>query len=752
MKDKLDCNNYAYIAITTKTKKLDRLFSYNVPEELNDLVRVGSRVTVPFGNGNKKVDGYVFKISAKCDYDSVKDIIDVVEDLELSEDHIKLALWMRKTYLCSFSDAMNVLTPPNKDMRSSKIRIISLNGDKIFLEEALENFSKRAKKPYEIYEYLKEKEFEREDILKKQFKINSSYVDRLIDANILETFDEEEFKKIDIDNWDDKSEFNLNFDQDAIFNRISESIKLEERKTFLLQGVTGSGKTEVYLKLVEEVEKKGKSSVILVPEISLTPQTVGRFYEKFGEKVAVFHSKLSFRERYDEWRQVKLGLKKVIVGARSAIMAPCRNIGIIILDEEHDGSYKSDRNPKYHAAEVASYLADLNDSVVLLGSATPSINSLHQCDEGNYEKLYMNRRYNNNALPDIKIVDMREELALGNKSIFSNNLMNSVNLALEKKEQVILFLNRKGYSTFVKCRECGYSAKCPNCDISLTYHKYDNTVKCNYCGYSKVIEKKCPECGSDYFRHFGLGTEKVEEFTKEAFEGARVARIDGVVATKKGAVEKVLRMFKRKELDILIGTQMISKGLDFSNVTVVGVLSADILLNIPDYLSSERTFQILTQVSGRAGRGYAGGCVVVQTYSPENFVIDSVSKYDFDRFVFQELINRREFKYPPYYNIANIVFTSEDNLKAEQVAFRVRKLADEIIFKNKLNIEEVLGPNPAVYSKIKNRHRWQIIMKYKIQDFLTVRKLLNFICVTNGDKISYPDVNISVDINSTKLL
>jgi len=749
---KLECDNYAYVAITTKTKKLDRLFSYNIPESLRTLVHVGSRVVVPFGRGNKKVDGYVFKISNKCEYDIVKDIIEVLEDLELSENHIKLSMWMRKKYLCSFSDAINVLTPPNKDMRSTMIRIMSLNSDRTFLDEALEGFSKNAKKPYKIYEYLKESEFEREDILKKLFKLDSKYIDRLIEAGILETFEEEEFKKVHMINWDNKAEFKLNFDQEEVFKRISEFINLEKRKTFLLQGITGSGKTEVYLKLVEEVEKRGKNSIVLVPEISLTPQTVGRFYEKFGDKVAVFHSKLSLRERYDQWRQVKIGLKSIIVGARSAIMAPCSNIGIIILDEEHDGSYKSDKNPKYHAIEVASYLADLDEAVVLLGSATPSINSLYQCENGNYEKLYMNRRYNNIALPDIEVVDMRDELALGNKSIFSSKLMESINGALEKKEQIILFLNRKGYSTFVKCRECGYSEKCPNCDIALTYHKYDNTVKCNYCGYSKVIEKRCPECGSDYFRHFGLGTEKVEEFTKEAFKDSKVGRIDGVIASKKGAVEGILRQFKNKDIDILIGTQMISKGLDFSNVTVVGVLSADILLNIPDYLSNERTFQILTQVSGRAGRGDAGGTVIVQTYSPENFVIDAVSKYNFEQFVYQELINRREFKYPPYYNIANIVFTSEDNLKAEQVAYRVKTLADEIILKNKLNIEEVLGPNPAVYSKIKNRHRWQIIIKYKAQNFLAVRKLIDFICIRNIDKISYSDVNIGIDINSTKLL
>ncbi|MBN2898275.1 MAG: primosomal protein N', partial [Clostridia bacterium] len=552
--------------------------------------------------------------------------------------------------------------------------------------------------------------------------------------------------------WDADSEIQLNYDQNAVYERLIPVIDKGLASNFLLHGVTGSGKTEIYIKLVEATIKRGRQAMILIPEISLTPQIVGKFFQRFGDRIAVFHSKLSSGQRYDQWVQVNRGEKDIVIGPRSALFSPCHKLGLIIIDESHDMAYKSDKNPKFHSRDVAFALGKLHEAPVLLGTATPSVDSLRLVEQGKVTYLSITRRYNNALLPSVDIVDMRQELMNGNKTIFSTELQQQMEAALAKGQQVMLFLNRKGYANFIKCKECGYTLKCPNCDISLTYHKYDSQGKCNYCGYYTKVEEICPECNSPDFKQFGLGTEKIEELVMERFPNYPVGRLDSVIASKKGMTEEVLRKFQSGDLSILIGTQMITKGLDFSNVTLVGVLSADILLNFPDYQSSERAFQLLTQVAGRAGRGAMKGHVVIQTYSPEHFTLSAVKDRDFNKFIQEEQLMRKTFHYPPYVKMANIVISGPNEVRVEAVANRLGSSLKAVVEKNNIEITEILGPNPALYSKIKNRYRWQIILKYNPEQFKVIRRLLKFLCIEKSDQIGLDDVSVNIDIDAVKLL
>lgn len=444
--------------------------------------------------------------------------------------------------------------------------------------------------------------------------------------------------------------------------------------------------------------------------------------------------------------------KKIIIGPRSALMSPCHNLGLVIIDEAHDMAYKSDKNPKFHSRDVSFALGAIHGAPVVLGTATPSIESLRLVEQGKVHYLSILRRYNNAMLPSIDIVDMRQELLHGNKTIFSNELKGQMNGVLSKGQQVILFLNRKGYANFIKCRECGFTLKCPNCDISLTYHKYDSQGKCSYCGFYTHVDDNCPECESEHYKQFGLGTEKIEELVRELFPSYPVGRLDSVIAAQKGKTEEVLRRFQAKELSILIGTQMVTKGLDFSNVTLVGVLSADILLNFPDYQASERAFQLLTQVAGRAGRGDMKGHVVIQTYSPEHFTLAAVQGQDFNGFIREEQLLRKTFNYPPYVKMANLIISGDREERVEMVANRLGKGLRDVIEKNNIEITEILGPNPALYSKIKNKYRWQIIVKYQPSEFNIVRQVLNFLCIEKAEQIGLDDVLINIDIDAIKLL
>lgn len=502
----------------------------------------------------------------------------------------------------------------------------------------------------------------------------------------------------------------LNTEQQVAYEAIAQKCVNQEHRVFLLEGVTGSGKTEVYLQVIQDVLAKGQTAMMLVPEISLTPQMATRFKARFGSDVAVLHSGLSQGEKYDEWRKLERGEAHVVVGARSAIFAPLENLGVIIIDEEHETSYKQEESPRYHARDLAIWRGKYHHCPVVLGSATPSLESRARGQKGVYQLLRLTQRANAQAkLPTVEIVDMREEMQRRLNSSFSEGLEAKLRDRLVKGEQSVLLLNRRGYSSFVMCRDCGFVLPCPNCDISLTLHMDTKTMRCHYCGHEEGIPHRCPNCGKDKIRYFGTGTEKVQEELAELIPEARVLRMDVDTTRRKGAHEKILTSFGNKEADILLGTQMIAKGLDFPNVTLVGVLNADTALNLPDFRSSERTFQLLTQVSGRAGRGEKAGEVIIQTFNPEHYTIKLAQHHDYENFFKQEMQIRHQTDYPPYYYTVKVTVSHQEEMRSAQKAFQ---LAEQL--KKQLSPQSILlGPTPGAILRIKNRYYYQLIIKYK---------------------------------------
>lgn len=538
---------------------------------------------------------------------------------------------------------------------------------------------------------------------------------------------------------------------DTIMNNIQAGKKDNK---FLIHGVTGSGKTEIYLQLVEEMIKMDKETIVLVPEISLTPQTIERFVGRFGNNVAVLHSKLSYGERFDQWRKIKEGKVKIAVGARSAIFAPFNNLGLIIIDEEHESTYKSSMNPKYHAMEVAEKRCEQSGAYLVMGTATPSIESYYKAKKGEIKLLYLDKRINRKKMPEVKIVDMRDELNQGNKSIFSRELYEAIDKNFKAKKQTILFLNRRGYSTFVSCRQCGYVVKCNSCDISMTYHMKDNKLKCHYCGLAIDPPTICPVCRSKYIKYFGIGTEKVEDYTKRMFPKAVVERMDMDTTSRKGSYQSILQEMKDKKIDILIGTQMVAKGLDFENVTLVGIIAADTSLNLPDFRASERTFQLITQVAGRAGRGDYEGRVIVQTYSPEHYSIQYAKKHDYISYYEKEIMLREEFTYPPFTNIISIVIYGETlklvTAKSKEVYGRLlNKMIEEGL--EELT-DDIVGPYPAPLERIKKNFRYQILIKCIDDDLKKLKSIVEWVCIKNKDKINYDGIKLNIDINPNSIM
>lgn len=552
----------------------------------------------------------------------------------------------------------------------------------------------------------------------------SSTIANLVEKGILAIKDSEvyrdpyenrEFKK--------SKPFPLTSEQSTAISPIKECIANDENDIFLLYGVTGSGKTEVYLQSIDDVLAKGEQAIMLVPEISLTPQMVKRFKGRFGDQVAVLHSGLSVGEKYDEWRKIYRDEVSVVVGARSAIFAPFRKLGLIIIDEEHESSYKQEDNPKYHARDVAIKRGVTHQCPVILGSATPTLETFARAKKNRYKLLSLTKRMNQQALPTVQIVDMREELRSGNRSVFSTELLTKIKDRIEKKQQIVLFLNKRGHSSFVMCRSCGAVCNCPNCEISLTYHKSSHQLKCHYCAYEESMPTHCPYCQSDAIRYFGTGTQKVEEELAKIMPEARVIRMDVDTTSRKGSHERLLQAFQDGQADILLGTQMIAKGLDFPNITLVGVLSADTMLHLPDFRSSEKTFQLLTQVSGRAGRHHLPGEVVIQTYTPEHYSIILASMQDYDQFFGQEMMIRRQNMYPPYYYLALVTISHEDLMKTVSVTEHITKH-----LKNRLSQQSViLGPVTSPIPRINNRYRYQCLVKYKQEPALkdSLKKLLD---------------------------
>lgn len=634
---------YANLVIDNKSDQTDQLYTYGV----KDVAKIGSKVYVPFAKSRNLREAYVVETDEHSGDGlgkRLRYIEKVDDDVSLSEEMIRTALWMKKRYICRLIDAVNCFTPVGEKARRGQRK---------------NPFAEEKGEPSSVKE--------------------------------------------------------LTLQQAQILQRIGEAAKAKKHMRFLLHGVTGSGKTEIYIRAAQQVLEQGRNVIVLVPEIALTGQIIDRFIGRFGSgKVAVLHSKLSLGERYDQWKKVRDGCDgdgQIVIGARSAVFAPLENIGLIVIDEEHETTYKSDHTPKYDTIEVAlKRVQDKdNNGILLLGSATPSVVSYQRAQEGIYELLELTERYNKVVLPEISIVDMREELKRGNRSIISSELCSKMKDTLEADRQVILFLNRRGYSTFVSCRECGYVARCPGCGLSLTYHKAGGQAVCHYCGYHEPAPNKCPECGSKYIRYFGSGTEKLEEAVSDLFPEYAAERLDLDTVKRKGELTRKLKAFRSGKTQILIGTQIIAKGLDFRNVGLSGIVSADVSLNIPDFRSPERTFQLITQAAGRAGRGDSQGHVIIQTYSPEHYAVAFASQHDYKGFFETEKQLRAYMGYPPYSDLFQIVFTAkrEDAAKdgAESWYERIRgRMARE-------DQEMVFPPQQAYLGKIKDIYRYSMLIK-----------------------------------------
>lgn len=776
----------AKVIVDVPSNSLNKAFDYVIPGRFSRMVEKGMRVVVPFGP--RKIMGFVVEITDESEAENVKEIIDVLDVAPvLTEELLELGNWLADRTVSLTVTALQAMLPqvlkskykkeivrrteemlpepweflfqgrdviPFEEFANSPISYHQLQKavhqgeveisyvvksritkkfvtmvrpkrDSIYLEEALLDLPKNAKKQRKIIDYfLAHPNPVEQNLLCRKLDTTASTIKNLAEKGLIETFRKEVFRNpFHDEDIERTSPLPLTDEQKNAFASITASIENGKHDVFLLHGVTGSGKTEVYLQAIQKVIEKGKEAIVLVPEISLTPQMVRRFKSRFGKNVAVMHSALSAGEKYDEWRKIQQKKVQVVVGARSAIFAPFENIGIIIIDEEHETSYKQEDQPRYHARDVAIRRGKYHQCPVVLGSATPSLESYARAIKGIYHLCELTKRTNNQPMPQVDIVDMRKELHAGNRTMFSRNLMEKLEDRLLKGEQSVLLLNRRGYSTFVMCRECGHVNKCPHCDIALTYHKKSGRLKCHYCTFEEFVPSVCPSCQSSLIRFFGTGTERVEEALTKLIPEARVLRMDVDTTRKKGAHEKILKQFGEGKADILLGTQMIAKGLDFENVTLVGVLTADSMLHLPDFRSSEKTFQLLTQVSGRAGRHERPGEVVVQTYTPEHYAVQLASEYDFAAFFQQEMKMRKSFQYPPYVYLALITISCENRAMAIQSAQRFAQLLLKMV--NEKTV--ILGPTPSPIPKINDKYRYQCIVKYKYEPKLAhfLRKAAN---------------------------
>ena len=730
---------YAEIILNSEAIEIDRPFTYKVPLDMEEKVKVGQMVKVPFGVRSKPVEGFILDLKEEEINVSfkIKNILSVEnEEPVITEEDLKLINFLREEYLCKYIDAIRLLIPVGilKGAKSKSRSVI------VYIDDNLESI-KNNDGYLEVINFIKRNtgKYTKSE-LTKEHGISLYKLNKLIEHGLIKSEKEIVFR-YNTREYNKDVEKKLTAEQSMAIEAIEDS----EENLILLKGVTGSGKTEVYMRLVEKVLTEGKSAIVLVPEIALTPQMIERFKGRFGSNVALFHSKLSDGERFDEWYRVKEGKASLIIGARSAIFLPAKKLGLIIIDEEHENTYKSDQNPKYQTKEVAEFISKLKGCKVILGSATPTIESYYRAISGEMKLVELNHRIDNRPMPEMKLVDMREELRSGNKSIFSRRLYASMQQKLEKGEQIILFLNRRGFSTFVSCRSCGYVFDCENCDISMTYHK-NGFLVCHYCGKTKKQPNLCPKCGSKYVKFFGAGTERVEEEVRKYLKNVKILRMDVDTTRAKDSHEKIYNAFKAGEADILIGTQMVSKGLDFPNVTLVGILSADMSLNLPDYRAAERSFQIITQVAGRAGRGEKEGEVIVQTYTPEHYSLQYAKKYDYEDFYEKEFTIRAMMGYPPFGRILliNGIGKNEDELKKQMIFLgkKVKEKAEEF------GGLEVLGPTPCIIYKIKENYRWQIIVKGEFSSKFS--KSIKDLLYDKANNV-YNDIRVSMDINPNSL-
>lgn len=722
---------YAYCIVEYPVKSLDKAFTYVVPSFMRNKLKVGMKVLVPFNN--RQIHGIVLKIANEYKYNyELKEIIAIEDEfLILNKELLLLGKYMQELTLCNLITAYQTMLPSALKIKN---QITDYNDYDIYI---MLNKSEE-----EILEYIKNHRQSSKtkiltDLLRKE-KLNKKEVN----ANSLR-----ELKKLDLVKEEKvikKNNYNRNIindnkkfnnDQKEAYKKILNAFNTS--KTFLLYGVTGSGKTLIYINLIKEVIRANKTALLLVPEISLTEQIISIFYDNFGSNVAILHSALSNKEKYQEYLKILNNEVKIVIGTRSAVFAPLKNIGLIIIDEAHSDTYKQDNTPRYHAKDIALKRSEYHNCPLILGSATPSLEDMARAIKGVYELITLKNRANNLPMPSVFIIDMKEEQQKRN-FIISESLDKEIKNTLKRKEQVILLLNRRGFSTFISCSNCGFTYKCPNCEVSLTYHKKANTLRCHYCGYTKIKDDICPKCHEKSLNYIGIGTEKLEEIISNKYHQAKVLRMDADTTTKKGAHDKIIKSFKNLEYNVLIGTQMISKGLDFPKCTLVGIINADDSLNIPDFRSNEKTFSLLNQASGRAGRSKIQGQVIIQTFNPDNDTIKALKDHDYDTFFKKEMQIRKILKYPPYYYLANIKIASKSYDEAKNEANKIKIYLEKNLDESSI----ILGPSTASNFKRNNIYRFSITIKYRFDNKLKrAIKALDEIYATNKKVFLEVDIN-----------
>ena len=673
---------YANIIVDISHEKLDKTFQYKIPEPLKEVLEIGMQVMIPFGKGSRKTTGYVVELTDTPEYEveKLKEIDSIAEgSIPIESQLIALAAWMRKNYGGTMNHALKTVLPVKQKAREKQQRSLKLLLSEEEAREQLAVFErKHSTARARLLGALIEEHTLPYEVVTRKLNITAAVIRAMAELGIIQVEVSRSYRNPLGEMKQEEKRIALNKEQSRVVEKIWQDFSKEEYHTYLLHGVTGSGKTAVYIELIEKVIKSGKQAIVLIPEIALTYQTVVRFYQRFGERVSILNSKMSPGERYDQFERAKSGELDVMIGPRSALFTPFSNLGLIIIDEEHETSYKSETIPRYHARETAIERANMAGASVVLGSATPSIDSYYKAQNGEYILLELEKRIEEKPLPQCYTVDLREELRQGNRSILSEKLQELMEERLEQGQQTMLFINRRGMSGFVSCRACGYVVKCPHCDVSLSQHNNGKMV-CHYCGYEETTPKECPECGSKYISGFKAGTQKIEEIVKKRFPKARVLRMDFDTTRNKDSYEKILSAFANQEADVLIGTQMIVKGHDFPNVTLVGVLAADLSLYVSDYHATERTFQLITQAAGRAGRGKLPGEVVIQTYSPDNYSIQLAEKQDYKGFYETEISYRKLMQYPPVGHMMVMLVASKDEmiaaLSAELLAKKIEQSA-----------------------------------------------------------------------------
>lgn len=715
---------YADIIIDISTKHVDRVFQYRIPSELETEVQVGSRVEVPFGKGDTRRKGYVVSITTIPSFEpeKTKSILGILPDaVSVQEQMILLAWWMKERYGSTMNQALKTVMPVKAKVAKKEEKTIhSLKSESELLELLAEAERKKHKARIRLFRALLENGDLPYRLTAEKLGITMAMLKPLEDKGMIRILTEKKSRNPVCCTEREQNKLILNPEQRRAADTVIEDMENGKSDTYLLYGITGSGKTEVYMELIEHVICQGKQAIVLIPEISLTYQTVMRFYRRFGNRVSIINSRLSAGERFDQLERAANGEIDIMIGPRSALFTPFANLGLIIIDEEHEGAYKSENVPRYHAREVAEMRAQMNHASLVLGSATPSMESYYRAQNGQYRLLTLqNRAKSNSKLANVHVVDLREELAEGNRSVFSRKLRELMEKRLAKGEQIMLFMNRRGYANFVSCRSCGEAFRCPHCDVSLTYHR-DGRMKCHYCGYEVWMPRNCPTCGSPYIAPFGTGTQKLEDMTRKTFPEAKVLRMDADTTAKKGSHEEILQAFAEGDADILIGTQMIVKGHDFPKVTLVGIMAADLSLYVPDFRSGERTFELITQASGRAGRGELAGDVVIQSYTPDHYAITSAADQDYEMFYRQEMVYRKMMAYPPAIGLFCVMLSSKDEAALNRgIQYLHREIRKEYCFDGLVFI----GPVDASPYKVNDIYRKNLYIKHESYDILLkVRK------------------------------